>query len=861
MRRGFRRAQTLLRSCPHAPRTSANPTRRAWAKFGVALVLSVVVFAAFSVPVGPLPPLGSLLDPTTGLWSIAFGGRGLQTQTLRVPGLSAPVTIVRDVTGVPHIYAENVSDGWFALGYAEAQDRLWQMDIQYRLAAGRVSEVLGASALASDEFYRTIGLARIADAAAASQEKAGGLDTMVANAYVAGVNAYISSLDPPDYPLEFKLLGYAPEPWSVEKMLTEGALIAWSLMGDFHDLEYNLLVEKFGATQAQELFPTYPAGTQYPIQPAALADSEVPLLSAATVQEILGKAGAALPSPIIEGIGSNNWAVAGTRTSTGMPLLDADPHLALQLPSLWYEAELHTPPFQVGGVSYPGFNLRGATFPGIPAFFFGTNGHIAWGETNTGADVNDFFVEHLSPNGTEYLYGGTWHPLTVIDEPIQVKGEPTVDYQVRETVHGPILTDQNLASQGVPGGYQNVSMKSTIAYFGTEIQAILGINLAENSDQFNASSAYWHVPAQNIIYADNNGPHGNIGIRSTGWYPIRANFTGRLPVDGSNASYQWTGFVPFADYPHSWDPPSGYVWSNNEVPYPPGYAYASSLGSLFDPGYRARRINELLSADANVTLADMQRFQQDVLDTAAQSLVPYLLRAVTPLDGVEIQAYDALQAWTPPSPTAYNMTLNSTAASIWYTFMGHYTQDTFGDEYAAANATDITFPLFDTLENLTIRDPTSHWFNNVTSGKTQTRDDVIRQAFHETINDLAARLGPTVATWTWGSIHFREFDHLTELSALRRGPYPSPGDTYTLNVAGGLISKTGPSWRQIIDFSNLNNSLAIYPGGQSGDPLSVHYSDYITPYMNGQYHAFSGFYQASDIPSTYIESTITLLPG
>ncbi len=807
------------------------------------MVLSIVVFAVFSAPLGPLPPLGSILDPTTGLWSVAFGNRALQTQTIRLAGLNAPVTIVRDVTGVPHIYAQNAADGWFALGFVHAEDRLWQMDTQYRAAAGRLSEVLGSSYVSTDEFFRTIGLARIAANASIARGLAGDIDSPVMKAYTAGVNAYIAGLDPPDYPIEYKLLGYKPELWSVEKSLTAGGLIAWGLMGDFYDIQYDLLVQKFGATQAAELFPDYPAGTQYPIQSAALGGSDVALVSVAAAQDILQKAAAAAPwIPNFEGAGSNNWAVLGTRTATGKPLLDADPHLQFQLPAIWYQAELQAPPYSV----------RGATFPGIPAFFFGTNGHIAWGETNTGADVNDFFKETISANGTQYLYGGHWYDLKVYDEPILVKGGATVDFQVKATGHGPILTQYG----------ETVSMMSTIVYFGQELRAMLGVDLATNHAEFDNASLYWHVPAQNVIYADANGVYGNIGIRSTGWYPIRENFSGRLPVDGSNASYAWNGWVPFVDMPHLYDPPQGYVFSNNEVPYPPGYGYASTLGSLFDPGYRARRIHELLAADQNVSLADMERFQLDLLDTAAQSLVPYILNAVTPADGVDQQAHAALQTWT--TVNAFNMTTNSTAATIWYTFMDHYVQDTFGDEYAVADATNLTDPQFNTLENLTINDPASHWFDNVTGGmiRAQTRDDVIRQAFNDTMADLLARLGPTPGAWTWGSVHSRQFDSLTGLEAFQRGPFAAPGDGFTLNVAGGLVSKGGPSWRQIIDFSDLDNSLAIYPGGQSGNPLSVHYDDFLKgSYLGGKYLSFRAYPTADSIPAGSVESTISLVPS
>ena len=424
-----------------------------------------------------------------------------------------------------------------------------------------------------------------------------------------------------------------------------------------------------------------------------------------------------------------------------------------------------------------------------------------------------------------------------------------VDFKVDATNHGPILTQDG----------QKVSMQSTIVYFGEELEAMLGINLAQNSDQFNASSLYWRVPAQNIIYADNNGPQGHIGIRSTGLFPIRANYSGRLPVDGSNASYGWIGFVPFADEPHSWDPASGYVWSNNEVPFPPGYAYASSLGSLFDPGYRARRIHELLAGDSNVTLLAMQSFQLDILDTAAQSLVPYILRAVThPVDGVDAQALALLQHWDD------RMYANSSAASVWYFFMQYYAEDTFADEYAAADASNLTMPQFNTLENLTINDPTSHWFDNVSSGTVvvQNATAVINQAFHDAVSHLTTLLGPTPASWVWGDLHFREFPALSGLSALSRGPYSAGGDDYTLNVAAGLTAEGGPSWRQVIDLKNPDNSLAIYPGGQSGNPLSVHYDDFLVgSYLSGRYLRFRDFPNQDSILATSVESIIMLSPG
>jgi len=364
------------------------------------------------------------------------------------------------------------------------------------------------------------------------------------------------------------------------------------------------------------------------------------------------------------------------------------------------------------------------------------------------------------------------------------------------------------------------------------------------------------VPAQNFVYADALGTYGNIGIRSNGLFPIRGNFSGRLPTNGSTGHTEWIGFVPFDSYPQSFNPPEGFVLSANEVPAPPDYPYISSLGSLFDPGYRARRIHTLLAGEPMVTWDRFREFQQDVYDVAAASVVPYLLGAVTPQDTLETQAYQALQSWDDRA------TLASTAATIWHAFMGEYLDRTFGDDYAGVGAGELHEPQFNTLENLTVTDPTSSWFDNMsTMGVVETRDDTLRESFTAAVNGLAARLGPTVGTWTWGSVHSRNFPHLSGLDALARGPYPSPGDDFTVNVAGGLVAEHGPSWRMLLDFNDLGGGLAIYPGGQSGLPLSVHYDDFLGTYMSGGYLPFREAATPASVPAGFAESTLQLVPG
>lgn len=813
-------------------------------KFLVAVLLSALVLGAFSAPLGTLPSLGSLLDPTSGVWTVAPGSRHPRDAEAFVRGLSGPVTIVRDGYGVPHIYAAQGDDGWFALGYVHAQDRLWQMDLGARAAAGRLSEVLGPDFLETDRFFRTIGLNRIARAAVENRTAAGEFDVEVMRAYAAGVNAHLASLARADLPLEFKLLDYAPEPWTEEKTILAGLLTAFSLSWDTYDLEYGLLEQAVGSAEAEELFPLYPYGPQEPIAPrvASAAPGSGVAISGEAVRDILRRAEAARRVlPDREGLGSNNWAVGGSRTSSGKPLLAADPHLAFTLPAVWYQAEVHAEPYHV----------RGATFPGVPGFFFGTNGAIAWGETNTGADVTDYYIETFSPDGSQYMFRGDWWNVTIRDEPIVVRGQRVDAYRVRETRHGPVLTELG----------QTVAMRSTLTEFRGELKAILLIAQAADWTSFREALREWRVPAQNFVYADGHGPSGNIAIRSNGLYPIRNSswpidrngVVPRVPLNGSSGEFEWVGFVPFDAYPELVNPSQGFVASANQVPVEPNYAYY--LGTFWDEGYRARRIHALLSTFNVVTFQDLRAFQLDVADTAAEALVPILLGAATARNATDQAALEALAAWD------LRMRVNSTAATVWWAFVNEYLDSTFRDEYAA-NALDLPLPYVMTLEAFTTRNPEPAWFDDVsTLGTKETRDGILARAFARAVDDLVAAVGPDVATWTWGTRHTRTFAHLTGLDPLARGPIPSEGDAFTLNVAGGYDARAGSSWRQLLDFSDLNASLAIYPGGQSGNPVSPHYADLLDLYMRQEYLPFRATWRASEFLASEIASVLRLVPG
>jgi len=807
--------------------------RGPWAKFGVSVVLAIVVLGLFSVPLGAFPALGSLLDPTSGVWTTAPGASFPRDAEARVPGLSAPVTIVRDGFGVPHIYAGSEADGWYALGYAHAQDRLWQMDIEYRAAAGRLAEVLGSQGLESDRFFRTIGLNRIARAAVEARSSAGELDAVALLAYAAGVNAYIRRASPAELPLEFKLLGYTPDLWSEESSITLGALLAFGLAGAFYELEFGLLESALGPAAAEELFPLYPPGTVDPIDPRPLvADARLPAIAPEAARDVLRKVQAVRPFvPRFDSAGSNNWAVAGARTSTGAPLLAADPHLSLQLPSLWYWAELHAGPIHV----------RGATFAGVPGFFFGTNGRIAWGETNTGADVNDFYIETFNEDRTQVLFRGAWVNITRHAEPIRVRGSGVEPFEVLETGHGPVVTELG----------QTVAVRSTVSLFETELKAILLVNRAGTWAEFRDALAFWKVPAQNFVYADVGG---NIGIRSNGWFPIvNGTLAPRVPLNGSSGNFEWTDWVPFDAYPESFNPPEGFVASANQVPATDRYAYY--LGTFWDEGYRARRIHNLLQADANVSLDDMRAFQLDVGDEAAAALVPRILVSAVPRNATDDAVLALLGAWD------FRMDANESAPAVWDAFVSAYLEATFGDEYAAADVSDLHFPQFHVLEEMTLRGPAPSWFDDVSTPAVESRADILQRAFEVAVDGLTVEMGPDPGSWTWGVRHVRRIDHLSGLAPLARGPFPSEGDGFTLNVARGLVATSGPSWRQLLDFSDLNASLAVYPGGQSGNPLSPNYDDLLGLYLRGEYAPFRGAWSSADLPAGAVASILRLLPG
>ncbi len=762
--------------------------------------------------------------------------------TVAVSGLSAPVEVIRDEWGVPHIYAENEHDLFFAQGYVHAQDRLWQMEFNRRIGSGTLSAVLGEATLDTDRFLRTLGLRRAAEKDWAIVDD----DTrVVLEAYAEGVNAYIET-HRDRLPLEFTILGVDPAPWTPVDTLAWGKVMSFDLGGNY---EFELLrariIAELGEEAAQQLLPPYAEGAPVIIPPEArsyawLRGADFDGLDA--LSAILGDRG-----PFW---GSNNWVVHGSRTATGMPMLANDTHLGLNMPSIWYENGLH------GGR----FDSVGFTCPGVPMVIIGHNSRIAWGVTNLAPDVQDFYIEKLDDPArpTRYEFQGWWQDLQVIQETIEVKDQSPVTLNVLVTRHGPIMND-------VIGDLEDAEPMAlrwtALEEGGTLFRAVVLINLATNWDEFRHALSFWDVPSQNFVYADVDG---NVGYQSPGRIPIRApGHQGLVPVPGWTGEYEWQGFIPFDELPSVFNPPTGFIATANNKVVPDDYPY--HLAYEWAAPYRAQRITDLLAADDDVTLEDMQSIQAQTYSLPAEAMRPYLL-AIEPEDDLQARALAQVEAWD-----LYSEADRPGAAiyQVWYWFLLRNTlADELGDDlmedYRGEHYTHV--PMMVDL----MAQADSPWFDDVTTAQVETRDDIVRRSLADAVAWLSERYGDAPEQWEWGRLHTMTFVHqplgqsgigLLEW-LFNSKPIPARGDNFTVDAASFDFNEPfamnhGVSQRQIVDLSNLANSMTVHTTGQSGQLFHPHREDFISLWQNVEYHPMLFDREAVEANA---EATLTLTP-
>ena len=753
--------------------------------------------------------------------------------TIKVAGLAAPVEILRDSDAVPHIRAQTEADAMFGLGYAHAQDRLWQMEFQRRIGNARLSEVLGEATLKTDTFLRTLGPAR---AAASAWSRLSPVARRPVEAYVAGVNAFIEAHHGRALPIEFALLGFEPEPWRPEDVLVWAKMMAWNL-GDNWDKELlrAKLNARLGADKAAQLMPAYTADgpiilpdgvsgdggwgigdrgrpTTIPHPPSPILHSLDGLLAInRTIKDALGLGGTA--------IGSNNWVIGGARTTTGMPLLANDPHLGAQIPSIWYLAHI------TGG----NLDVIGATLPGAPGVIIGHNQYIAWGVTNTGPDVQDVYVEHINGRN-EVEHNGVWEPMRVIPEVIKVKGKPDVTIQVRITRHGPLISDA-IAETGEVLAFRWTALDDE----DRTLEAFANVARADNWREFTNALSFYKAPMQNFVYADTEG---NIGYYAPGALPIRAQGDGTLPVPGWTDEHDWRGYVPFAELPHAYNPPQGFIVSANNQVVPDTYPYL--ISSSFAAPYRAERIVELIQSKARQSPDDVAAMQADVRSSQARELLPTLLGASAPDDRARA-AIELLRGW---DGTIAADSAQAAVYEAWYAQIpAHIFADELGEELWDDYADEkdmIAMVLPGLLKS------GGAWCDDVRTAAPESCATVIGAALVDGLNEMAKHQGSDDFTsWRWDRVHYavfphNPFDQVAALKPIFSRSIPNGGDDFTVNVApisrDDLYNQRDvPSYRQIVDLSDLGASRFIHTVGQSGQLLSGDYSNLLERWQRVEY--------------------------
>ncbi|MBI4306402.1 MAG: penicillin acylase family protein [Chloroflexi bacterium] len=736
--------------------------------------------------------------------------------TLELQGVRGPVELVRDRWGVPHIYAGSTADAFFAQGFVHAQDRLFQMDLRRRLATGRLCEAFGPGPLRTDRLARTLGLGRLGESDC-KNSPAEIVETF--DAYTAGVNACLSQ---PGWklPVEFSLLGYRPSPWSLSDSFSFARLMTWQLAFGWHsELVRARLIEKVGHVQAAEWDISYPKPS-----PITLAELLAPVGSGLP-------AGSAGESEVTGGPGASNaWAVAGSRTETGKPILCNDPHLFVASPSVWYEVHLVA----------PGLNVTGASLPGLPTVLIGHNERIAWGITAAFTDCQDLFAERFhAERPHQYQYQGDWLVADVRQEQINVKGQDEpVRHDVVSTRHGPVIFEGEERS-----GIRYALSASALEGPG-DAAGLLALNRASSWQEFNGALNDIRSAQLNIVYAD---IEGNIGYRLTGRVPVRAGGDGLLPTPGWTGEHEWTGWIPDGEMPSALNPRSGFLVSaNNRIA---GDGYPHYLGSIWLNGYRAMRVTEVLESAPTVSFETCKSLHADVTCPPAREFVR-LLGSMETADPDARLAIEYLSAWDA------RLNRDSVAASIYEVFRHRLVRNVLepaagkelADGLTGVGIDNFLAPGNDFYSNDTtavlrlLQGPDSTWLTRV--GGAQA---LLERSLREAVEHLRAKLGANPRRWRWGRLHRVRFPHPVGLrppfeAVFDRGPYEIGGDMDTPMQTGIAPNRpydaraACPSYRQIIDLGNFSRSVSIHAPGQSGQLGSRHYDDLIPLWLRGDYH-------------------------
>jgi len=775
-------------------------------KFGLSLLLALGIFYALNTKLGSIPPIGKFLSPSQGVWQNEKTES--TTGSIEINALLDKVTVHYDEQLIPHIFAQNDLDLYRAQGFITAKHRLWQMEFQTYAAAGRLSEIIGEKALNYDRTQRRKGMGFGAENALEKMKEDPGILKFL-EAYSEGVNTYIHSLDVKNYPVEYKLLDYKPEPWTPKKTALLLMYMTDMLCGKDYDLEYTNALREFGKDRFDLLYPDFfdvidpiiPKETDWSFiytPKTEVPQSQLPLDS---IPETMEK-----PDP---DNGSNNWAVSGSKSYSGNPILANDPHLGLNLPSIWFVMQLAT----------PNHNAFGATLPGALGVISGFNNHIAWGETNATRDVKDWYkIEFKDHTRAQYKHNNTWKNTSVRLEEIKIKGQQTYIDSVFYTHHGPVSYDYSFKGNGQKEGY---AMKWVGHIGGNNQRTLLDLNSAKNYDDYLKALEHWVAPAQNFVFASTEG---DIALWIQGLFPNKWVGQGKFLMDGSLPENDWQSFIPKEFNAHSKNPEQGFVSSANQHPVDESYPFY-----VFNDGYetyRNRVINDFFRSKEKISIQDFKDLQNNNFNLKASELLPYMFEHMdtSNLSIEEQEILNNIKKWD------YNSEVNSLAPSIWdlwWKTLFTLTWDEFEDKEMAFNYPFIYQTIF-MLKN----HPDDDFMDIIKTPEKETSKDLFLISFKEAAKNLMDWKSEN-GEYNWGPYKGTYVGHLLQaLPAFSRFDLPIGGDRNTVNAAD---KNHGPSWRMIVEMSSPPKALGIYPGGQSGNPGSHFYDNFIDQWAAGDY--------------------------
>lgn len=779
--------------------------------------LVIMLNMQLSVGTTKTPRLGSFLSPQLGFWQNAEASNTNFDGDLKLPGMRGRADVYMDDRLVPHIYAENDLDAYYVQGYLHAKFRLWQMEFQTHVAAGRLSEILGPERVGTDRFFRRLGMVYGAEQTMAFVNKNPAMKATI-DAYADGVNAYIKSLKPEQIPFEYKLLDYKPEEWTSFKTYLFLMYMAYDLSarGVTTDLQMTNAKNYFGYDDFEQLFPNVqdsldpiiPHGTNY-LSPGITprAPKSIDSLYLRTTVNSTAMA------PIVpdRDNGSNNWAVAGTKTKSGRPILANDPHLGLNLPSLWYEVQISTPTH----------NTYGASFPGAPAVVIGFNDSIAWGVTNAGRDVIDFYdVAFKDSSMNEYMLNGVWTKAEHRKEVIKVRGVGDSVENIAMTAFGPVMYD---------GANKNISTKGKYLAIhwvahnnGPGLQTFYELNRAKNYDDYLTAINKWTCPGQNFVFASKSG---DIAIKQQGAYVARWNRQGDFVMPGTDSSYMWQGMIPTEENPMMINPLRGFVSSANQMSTDSTYPYYLGAANSFAL-YRGITINRLLSGMSNITPEDMQQLQMNNYNSFAEMARPVFLKYLdeSALSADEKKYVDIFKTWN------LRGDVSEKGMTVFKCMWDSLEKEVFADEYGKSKL-PIPWPDRPTLLEKLLRDSSYKFVDNINTDQKETIKDVVLAACKKASKNL--KYLENAGMFDWGKFKDTRVNHLLRIPALSRLHLPIGGGE---NMINATKESHGPSWRMVVHLTDEIEAYCAYPGGQSGNPGSKYFDMFVNTWAAGKYY-------------------------